>query len=59
MMGDYEIRVATEDDLRWLTNGLNRDEVEELNRLEIEEAKAATPTPSSWRPVEIDDAELR
>jgi hypothetical protein len=54
-----DIRTATEDDLQWLRNGFDPEELEEQVRKEIEEAQTATPTPRHWRPVEVDDALMR
>jgi hypothetical protein len=57
-MSDH-IRIATEDDLQWLRNGIDPEQLEEQVRKEIEEAQTATPTPRHWRPVEIDEALMR
>jgi hypothetical protein len=54
-----DIRTATEDDLQWLRNGFDPEELEEQVRKEIEEAQTATPTPRHWRPVEVDEALMR
>jgi hypothetical protein len=57
-MSDH-IRIATEDDLQWLRNGFDPEQLEEQIRKEIEEAQTATPTPRHWRPVEINPRFLR
>lgn len=54
-----DIRTATEEDLAWLRNGFNPDEIEAQISKEIEEAKTATATPRHWRPVEVDEALMR
>jgi hypothetical protein len=56
---DIDIRPATEDDLIWLRNGFDPDQMAEQIRLEIREAQTASPTPKHWRPVDIDEALLR
>jgi hypothetical protein len=47
------IRAATDEELSWIHNDLDRDSMEAQTRREIEEARSATPTPRHWRPVEI------
>jgi hypothetical protein len=53
------IRTATEEDLQWLRNGFDPEQIAEQVREEIKEAQTATPTPRHWRPVEVDDALIR
>lgn len=53
------IRIATEEDLKWLDNGFDQEQLAKQVREEIEEAQTATPTPRHWRPVQVDDALMR
>ncbi len=54
-----DIRIATEEDLQWLRNGFDQDQVKQQIREEIKEAQTATPTPRQWRPVDVDEALMR
>ena len=53
------IRVASEQDLGWLRNGLDPDRMARLAKAEIEEARTATSRPRHWRPVEVDESKMR
>jgi hypothetical protein len=54
-----DIRPATDDDLMWLRNGFDPEQIAEQVRREIELAQTASPTPKHWRPAEIDEVLLR
>jgi hypothetical protein len=55
----HDIRVAAVDDLKWLDNGFDPEELADQVRKEIEEARTATAMPRHWRPVEIDEEQMR
>jgi hypothetical protein len=46
-------------DLEWLRNGLNPERMAKLAKAEIEEARTATSRPRHWRPVEVDESQMR
>jgi ribosomal protein L16/L10AE len=46
-------------DLRWLRKGLNPDRMARLAKAEIEEARTATSRPRHWRPVDVDESQMR
>jgi ribosomal protein L16/L10AE len=50
---------AASQDLRWLRNGLNPDRMARLAKAEIEEARTATSRPRHWRPVDVDESQMR
>lgn len=46
-------------DLAWIRNGLDPEQMARLAAAEIEEARRATSRPRHWRPVEVDPSQLR
>jgi hypothetical protein len=45
--------------LGWLHKGLNPERMARLAKAEIAEARTATSRPRHWRPVDVDETELR
>lgn len=43
------IRPATDDDLKWLDNNVDPEELQQMEDEEIEATLASTPTPPGWR----------
>ena len=53
------IRVATEDDLKWMYAEPDPEQMARIKAEEIDRALTATAVPRHWAPVEVDDSLLR
>jgi hypothetical protein len=48
------LRVACEEDLRWVKSGIDAEEMEERSQKEIDATLTASSTPGHWRPAQVD-----